>query len=83
MFSAGDFAAMAAVNDPNVVLASAEVRFIKPARVGDRLTFEARVTESKGRRRSVEVRAADGGGTDVFSGTFGCFVPERHVLADR
>jgi acyl-coenzyme A thioesterase PaaI-like protein len=33
IFGAADYAAMAAVNDPNVVLGSAEVRFLKPSEV--------------------------------------------------
>jgi len=31
-FGAADFAAMAAVNDPNVVLVSSECRFFKPCK---------------------------------------------------
>jgi len=35
IFGAADYAAMAAVNDPNVVLGSAEVSFLKPSKSGD------------------------------------------------
>ena len=41
IFGAADYAAMLAINDPHVVLAGAEVRFMKPARVGERLIFRA------------------------------------------
>lgn len=81
VFSLADYAAMLAVNHPLVVLAGAEVRFLKPVRVGERLAAAARLVESAGKRRRVEVAVADEGGATVFSGTFQCAVPDRHVLA--
>jgi acyl-coenzyme A thioesterase PaaI-like protein len=80
LFGAADYAAMVAVNDPNVVLGSAQVKFTKPSRVGDTLVFEARVDAAEGRKRTVSVvgRAADG--TEVFGGSFVCFVLDKHVL---
>jgi len=83
VFGAADYAAMAAVNHPNVVLGSAETRFLRPSRVGGRLVFEARLTESVGKKRKVEVTARDESGQDAFAGTFTCFVLEAHVLAPR
>jgi acyl-coenzyme A thioesterase PaaI-like protein len=80
VFGAADFAAMAAVNDPNVVLGSAEVKFLKPSRSGDSVTLEAKVTETNGKRRRVEVEGIDEAGTTIFSGIFTCFVLDKHVL---
>jgi acyl-coenzyme A thioesterase PaaI-like protein len=80
IFGAADFAAMAAVNDPHVVLGSAEVRFLKPSKCGDAVILEARVTEVGGKRRRVDVEGADEAGAKVFSGVFTCFVLEKHVL---
>ena len=80
VFGLADYAAMLAVNHPNVVLAGAEVRFLKPVVVGERLLATARLAESAGRRRRVEVEVARGGEV-VFAGTFHCAVPDRHVLA--
>jgi len=80
IFAAADFAAMAAVNDPNVVLGSAEARFLKPTKCGDALTLEANVAEIAGKKHRVEVEGADEAGTKVFSGVFTCFVLEKHVL---
>jgi acyl-coenzyme A thioesterase PaaI-like protein len=79
IFGAADFAAMACVDEPTVVLASAEVSFTKPARVGEVLVFHARVASSAGRRRHVEVDAFCRD-AKVFSGSFACVVPSRHVL---
>lgn len=78
-FGLADHAAMLAVNEPTVVLGGAEVRFLKPTRVGDRVEATARVTETKGRKRIVEVSARCGD-DEVMAGTLTCFVPDLHVL---
>ena len=80
IFGAADFAAMAAVNDPNVVLGFAEVKFLKPTRCGESVTLRAKIAETAGKRRRVDVEGVDEGGAKVFSGVFTCFVLERHVL---
>lgn len=80
IFGAADFAAMAAVNDPNVVLGSANVRFLKPACAGETLRFEARVESVAGRKHAVAVVGRNAAGAEVFTGTFACVVLERHVL---
>ena len=80
VFGAADFAAMAAVNDPNVVLGSAEVKFLKPLKLGGSVTLEAKITETSGKRRLVDVRGVDETGAQAFSGVFTCFVLEKHVL---
>ena len=79
VFGLADYAAMLAVNDPNVVLGGAETRFLKPVRVGEELEAQARVQEENGRKRRVEVTVCRGD-TEVLSGTFTCFVLDRHVL---
>ena len=45
-FGLADHAAMLAVNHPNVVLAAAEVKFLRPVRVGERLVAEAELEAS-------------------------------------
>jgi acyl-coenzyme A thioesterase PaaI-like protein len=79
VFGAADFAAMLAINDPYVVLGAASVKFVAPARVGDRVNLRATLLTTKGRKREVEV-TAHVGATRVFEGTFTCFVLEQHVL---
>ncbi len=61
VFGLADYAAMLAVNHPNVVLASAEVRFLKPVVVGERLVAEAWVEETDGRKSRVQVEVRAGG----------------------
>lgn len=80
VFGAADYAAMAAVNHPNVVLGSAETTFLKPSRVGEAIRLDAVVREAQGRRRRVEVLGAGPDGARVFEGIFVCFVLDEHVL---
>lgn len=79
VFGLADYAAMLAVNDPNVVLGAAEVRFLKPVRVGEEVLAEASAPSAGGRRQEVEVTVKRGDEV-VFSGRFTCFVLDHHVL---
>ncbi len=79
-FSAADFAAMAAVNDPNVVLAKSESGFLAPVRVGEIVLFEAEVVETDGRKQTVKVTATVDQ-TRVYEGTMYTVVLKDHVLS--
>ena len=79
IFGQADYAAMIAVNHPNVVLGAAEVKFLKPVKAGETVVAEARVTEKNGKKRIVDVSVTRGADA-VFEGRFTCFVPDRHVL---
>jgi acyl-coenzyme A thioesterase PaaI-like protein len=79
VFGMADYAAMVAVNHPNVVLGAAETKFLKPVRVGDTLEAEAHIQERQGKRIFVAVTVSRGEDA-VFQGLFTCFVPPRHVL---
>ncbi|OHD80949.1 MAG: thioesterase [Sulfuricurvum sp. RIFCSPLOWO2_02_43_6] len=79
IFSAADFAAMAAVNEPNVVLASCNCLFLAPVRIGDIVTFEASEHQKEGRKRNVSVKGYVHE-IKVFEGDFKTVVTERHVL---
>lgn len=80
IFGLADHAAMIAVNDPNVVLGGAQVKFIKPVRSGQTVIAEAKTILVEGKRHTVSV-VADIEGTKVFEGEFKCFVLEKHVLS--
>jgi len=80
-FGLADYAAMVAVNDPNVVLGASDCRFLAPVRVGDRMVATAKVESERGKKRVVAVSVSVGGG-EVMSGTMTCFVLEKHVLSD-
>lgn len=81
VFGLADYAAMIAVNHPNVVLGAAEVKFLKPIQIEQTLIAEARVEEVQGKKHWVAVTVVlENGGDAVFQGMFTCFVLEKHVL---
>ena len=82
VFGLADYAAMLAVNHPNVVLAGAEVRFLKPVVVGERLVAEARIEEGDGRKSRVRVEVLRDGEA-VMSGDFRCVTLAQHVLGEE
>ncbi|WP_419787143.1 PaaI family thioesterase [Pseudodesulfovibrio sp.] len=82
IFGMADYAAMLAVNHPNVVLGAAETRFLKPSRVGDVLLAKAQDETPGERKHMVKVEVFCGEDV-VFSGTFTCFVTKEHVLAGK
>ena len=79
IFGMADYAAMLSVNHPNVVLGTAETRFLKPSRVGDVLVAKAQDTTPQDRKHLVQVEVFCNEEV-VFSGTFTCFIPKKHVL---
>jgi len=89
VFGLADYAAMLAINEPNVVLGSAEVRLSAPVAVGDALRADAKRVRIEGKKHMVEVtvlctRAEPrSSSASVLSGTFVCFVPNAHVLDAR
>lgn len=79
VFCAADYAAMAAVNDPFVVLAKSSVKFIAPVKVGDIVILEAKIAEKEGSKATVEVTGKVNE-KDVFKGEFLTAVLKQHVL---
>lgn len=79
VFGLADYAAMIAVNDPNVVLGAAEVKFIKPVKIGDIMVADAKLGQTNKNKQIVEVSVFVEK-TTVFSGTFSCFILDKHVL---
>lgn len=80
VFGLADYAAMLAVNHPNVVLGGAETKFLKPVKAGETVEARAETTETKGRKHVVHVKAFRGD-DKVFEGVFTCFVTDKHVLS--
>jgi acyl-coenzyme A thioesterase PaaI-like protein len=82
VFGLADYAAMIAVNHPNVVLGAAEVKFLKPLKVNDMVVAEASIDliVEKKQRVNVLVKRGD---EKVFEGVFNCFVLDQHVLSQQ
>ena len=78
-FSAADFAAMAAVNEPYVVLIGAVSKFLAPVKVGDIVIFEAYAKFEDARKREVNVIGSIND-IKVFEGTFDAVILPEHVL---
>jgi uncharacterized protein (TIGR00369 family) len=78
-FGLADYAAMLAVNDPNVVLGSAEARFTAPVKNGEKMVAEAKV-EAVDRRKRIVVTEITVDDNVVFKGTFTCFVLDKHIF---
>lgn len=79
-FGLADYAAMLAVNDPNVVLGAAETKFLAPVRCGQVMVATAEVLSEQGKKREVECRVAVDDRV-VFEGRFTCFVLPQHILS--
>jgi acyl-coenzyme A thioesterase PaaI-like protein len=79
VFSAADYAAMLAVNDPHVVLGAASVKLTAPVRVGDEVIVTAHRSKEEGRKHIVGVQAKVNDRV-VMTGEMTAFVLDRHVL---
>lgn len=79
IFGLADYAAMLAINHPNVVLGSARSTFVSPVCVGDVLRARAKAEQTEGKKRNVHVEVLRGE-KKVFEGEFTCFVLDKHVL---
>jgi acyl-coenzyme A thioesterase PaaI-like protein len=79
IFGLADYTAMLAINQPNVVLGSAQVRFTTPVKIGETMTAEANILKTEGIKSevNVDVKVRD---KKVFNGTFVCYALEKHVL---
>ncbi len=78
-FGLADYAAMVCVNHPNVVLGGAEIKFWAPVKVGEKLIAKAFHIKTEGKKNIVEVEI-DSNGRKVFSGTFNCYILDKHVF---
>jgi len=78
-FCAADFCAMAVVNDPNVVLAKSETKFLAPIKLGDIVILEGKLIETVGKKSTIEVIATVDE-TTVFKGMFYTVTLDKHIL---
>ncbi len=79
-FCAADFAAMACVNEPYVVLAKGETKFLAPIKLGQTVIYEANTVIFEGKKSTVEVIASVEGNA-VFKGTFSTVSLDNHILS--
>jgi acyl-coenzyme A thioesterase PaaI-like protein len=79
IFGLADYAAMIAVNHPNVVLGAADTKFLKPVKVDELVEAEAKVESTSGKKYMVSVTVKRDN-IKVFEGNFTCFVLDKRVL---
>jgi len=79
IFSSADYCAMLAINNPNVVLAKSNTKFIAPVKLGDIVILEANVISSDGFKSEVEVLAKVQD-KEVFKGTFFTATLKKHIF---
>jgi acyl-coenzyme A thioesterase PaaI-like protein len=82
IFGLADYAAMMAINHPNVVLAGSNVHFAKPIKVNTKLLAEATINKTDNHKFEVFVQVwADN--EEIFYGDFMCIVTQEHVLINK
>jgi len=79
IFSSADYCAMLAINDPNVVLAKSNTKFIAPVRLNDIVILEAKVITSDGFKSEVQVSAFVNE-KEVFKGSFFTATLKKHIF---
>lgn len=79
IFGLADYAAMLAVNEANVVLAEANVRFLKPVQIEDNLVAEAKLIHQEKNKAKVRTEVRKNGEL-IFVGDFLAVIPKQHVL---
>jgi acyl-coenzyme A thioesterase PaaI-like protein len=78
-YGLADYAAMLAVNHPNVVLGKSESRFLAPVQVGEKMVAKACVESIDGKKHVVKVEIHVNE-NKVFIGEFTCYVLDTYVL---
>ena len=79
IFTAAEYAAIAAVNEKNSITTKSNVNFYVPVKLGEIITFEAQSKYEEARKREIKVI-----GTlneiKIFEGIFQIIVLEEHIL---
>jgi len=79
IFSSADYCAMVVVNDPNVVLAKSNTKFIAPVKLNDIVILEGKLISSDGFKSEIEVLAKVDDNI-VFKGSFFTATLKKHIF---
>ncbi|MFP4333262.1 MAG: hypothetical protein ACLFQJ_08165 [Campylobacterales bacterium] len=79
IFSSASFCALAAINNPNSVIISSDVKFLSPLEVGNEVHFFAKVLQQDSKKREVKINGTYLG-LKVFEGVFHIAVFDKHIL---
>ncbi len=79
IFGAADFAAVASVNEENVVIIGSRVKFLAPVKLNDLVTYIAEAKFEDSRKREIKV-IAHINDIKIFEGIFHAVVLEQHIF---
>jgi len=79
IFGAAEYAAVASINEENIIVIGCRAKFFAPAKLGDFIEFEAKGRFEEARKREIKVigRIND---IKVFEGIFHAILLEKHIL---
>ncbi len=82
IFGAAEYAAVASINQPNVVVIGCRSKFFAPAKLGDSIEFEAKGRYEDARKREIKVIGKIND-VKVFEGVFHAVLLENHILKTK
>ena len=82
IFGSAEYAAVAAVNESNLVIIGCRSKFFAPAKVGDLIDFEAKGRFEDTRKREIKVVGTINE-IKVFEGIFQAVLLEKHILQTK
>jgi len=82
IFGSAEYAAIAAVNQANVVIIGCRAKFFAPAKLGDIIEFEAKGRFEEARKREIKVVGRINE-IKVFEGIFQAILLENHILKTK
>jgi len=82
IFGAAEYAAVAAINEENLVIISSKTKFLAPAKNGDLVEFDAKAKFEDARKREIKVIGKINE-IKIFEGIFQAVVLENHILKTK
>ena len=79
IFGSAEYAAVASINEENVVVIGCRSKFFAPAKLGDIIEFEAKGRFEEARKREIKV-VGKINEIKVFEGIFQAILLENHIL---
>ncbi len=82
LFGSAEYAAIACINEENVVIIASSCKFFAPAKLGNTIEFEAKSITSNARKREVTVIGTINH-IKIFEATFQAVILENHIFKTK
>lgn len=82
IFGSAEYAAVASINEENVVVIGCRSKFFAPAKLGDIIEFEAKGRFEEARKREIKV-VGKINEIKVFEGVYQAILLEKHILQTK